>query len=157
MTNTEIGKRLNEWRTQMICENAGCGMPMIAAILIIAIMLFGSCATKSRIEYVDREVVKVQKQIVHDTLLQHTHDSIYHTVFQKGDTIFDTKYIEKTKWRDRIVVKTDTCYRDSIQTQIKETVVEKTKVPKWAYYCLSICILFIIIAILKLIRWLRAR
>ena len=157
MTNTEIGKRLNEWRTQMICENAGCGMPMIAAILIIAIMLFGSCATKSRIEYVDREVVKVQKQIVHDTLLQHTHDSIYHTVFQKGDTIFDTKYIEKTKWRDRVVVKTDTCYRDSIQTQIKETVVEKTKVPKWAYYCLSICILFIIIAILKLIRWLRAR
>jgi hypothetical protein len=141
----------------MICENAGCGTPMIAAILIIAIMLFGSCATKTKIEYRDREVVKVQKQVVHDTLLQHTHDSIYHTVFQKGDTIFDTKYIEKTKWRDRVVVKTDTCYRDSIQTQIKETVVEKTKVPKWAYYCLGICVLFIIFAILKLIRWLQIR
>lgn len=153
----EIGKRLNEWRTRMICENTGCGTPMIATILIIAIMLFSSCATKSRIEYVDREVVKVQKQVVHDTLLQHTHDSIYHTVFQKGDTVYDTKYVEKTKWRDRIVVKTDTCYRDSIQTQIKETVVEKTKVPKWAYYCLGICVLFIIFAILKLIRWLQIR
>lgn len=157
MTNTEIGKRLNEWRTQMICENAGCGTPMIAAILIMIVLLFGSCATKTKIEFRDREVVKVQKQVVHDTLLQHTHDSTYHTVFQKGDTVYDTKYVEKTKWRDRIVVKTDTCYRDSIQTQIKETVVEKTKVPKWAYYCLGICILFIIIAILKLIRWLRAR
>jgi len=157
MANTEIGKRLNAWRTQMIYENAGCGTPMIAAILIIAIMLFGSCATKTKIEYRDREVVKVQKQVVHDTLLQHTHDSIYHTVFQKGDTIYDTKYVEKTKWRDRVVVKTDTCYRDSIQTRIKETVVEKTKVPKWAYYCLGICVLFIIFAILKLTRWLQGR
>lgn len=155
MTDMDLGRRYNEWRQQIILENAGCGTPMFAAIVIVAVMIFGSCATKSHIEYVDREVVKVQKEIEHDTLLQHTHDSIYHTIFQKGDTIYDTKYIEKTKWRDRIVVKTDTCYRDSIQTQIKETVVEKTKVPKWAYYCLGICVLFVIIAILKLIRWLR--
>ena len=121
-------------------------------IFIFAFVVFCSCATKKKVEYVDREVVKYKKEVVHDTLMQHTHDSVYHTVFQKGDTIYDTKYVEKTKYRDRIVVKIDTCYRDSIQTVIKESVKEKQIIPKWCYFCLVVCGLFIIFAIVKLIR-----
>ena len=135
----------------------GCGSSIVATIVITLILVFSSCATKTKIEYVDREVVKWQKEVVHDTLINNMHDSVYHTVFQKGDTIYDTKYVEKTKYRDRVVVKTDTCYRDSIQVQIKESVVEKQKIPKWCHYCLGICIIMTIFAIVKTVLWLRKR
>ena len=136
--------------------NTGCFWQTIKICLIaLCVMMLASCATKTKIEYVDREVVKYQKELVHDTLIQHTHDSVYHTVFQKGDTVFDTKYVEKTKWRDRVVVKTDTCYRDSIQTVIKESVKEKQIIPKWCYFCLVVCAIFLIFAFRKLIQWLQ--
>lgn len=133
----------------------GCGMPIVVVILIAFVLALSSCAAKTKIEYVDREVVKYQKEVVHDTLFQHTHDSIYHTVFQKGDTVFDAKYVEKTKWRDRVVYKTDTCYRDSVYTQTKEKTVEKQTIPKWCYASLAISVIFFILAIRKLIRWLQ--
>ena len=123
--------------------------------VLFTVLILCSCATRTKIEYIDREVVKYQKQVVHDTLINNIHDSVYHTVFQRGDTIYDTKYVEKMKYRDRVVVKTDTCYRDSIQVQIKESVVEKQKIPKWCYYCLGICVLFVIFAFIKLVRWIR--
>ena len=143
------------WNESFHGGNLGCGTPLYAMIIVGVLFLLCSCATKKKIEYVDREVVKWQKEVVHDTLMQHTHDSIYYTVFQKGDTVYSTKYVEKTRWRDKIVVKTDTCYRDSIQTQIKETVVEKQKIPKWCWYCLGFCVLFIIFAFIKLVKWIQ--
>ena len=123
--------------------------------VILALLLLCSCATKTKIEYVDREVVKYQKQFVHDTLIQHTHDSVLHTIIQKGDTVFDTQYIVKTKYQDRVVYKADTCYRDSIQTVIKENVKEKQITPKWCYYLLVFSIIVIIFSIIKVIRWLQ--
>ena len=135
----------------------GCGSPIVATIIITLILVFSSCATKTKIEYVDREVVKYETKIQHDTLINNIHDSVYHTVFQKGDTIYDTKYVEKTKYRDRVVVRIDTCYRDSIQTVIKESVKEKQIIPKWCYYLLVFSIIVIIFAIVKVIRWLQIR
>ena len=152
MDNDELYARImHESLTQRNC----CGQAMLATIIIAIVLMFSSCETKKQIEYVDREVVKYQKELVHDTLIQHTHDSVYHTVFQKGDTVFDTKYVEKTKWRDRVVFKIDTCYRDSVYTQIKEKTVEKQIIPKWCYFCLVVCAIFLIFAIRKLIRWLQ--
>ena len=133
----------------------GCGSPIVAAIIITLILVFSSCATKREIQYVDRDVVKYETKVQHDTLINNIHDSVYHTVFQKGDTIYDTKYVEKTKYRDRVVVRIDTCYRDSIQTVIKESVKEKQIIPKWCYFCVVISILVIIFAIVKVIRWLQ--
>ena len=135
----------------------GCGSPIVAVIVVAIILVFSSCATKREIQYVDREVVKYETKIQHDTLINNIHDSVYHTVFQKGDTIYDTKYVEKTKYRDRVVVRIDTCYRDSIQTVIKESVKEKQIIPKWCYYLLVFSIIFIIFAINKIIRWLQTR
>lgn len=135
----------------------GCGSPIVATIIITLILVFSSCATKTKIEYVDREVVRHETKIQHDTLINNIHDSVYHTVFQKGDTIYDTKYVEKTKYRDRVVVRIDTCYRDSIQTVIKESVKEKQITPKWCYYLLVFSIIVIIFAIVKVIRWLQIR
>lgn len=124
--------------------------------VLTALFCLWGCATKTKVEYVDREVVKYQIKVQHDTLVQNTHDSVYHTIFQRGDTIYNTKYVEKIKYRDKIVYKTDTCYRDSINTEIRESVVEKQKIPKWCYFCLGICIIFIIFAILKLALWVRS-
>lgn len=133
----------------------GCGSPVVAVIVIAIVLMFSSCATKREMQYVDRDVVKYETKTQHDTLINNIHDSVYHTVFQKGDTIYDTKYVEKTKYRDRVVVKTDTCYRDSIQTVIKESVKEKQITPSWCYYCLVVSILFVIFAIVKAIRWIQ--
>lgn len=124
-------------------------------ILLSLVIALCSCATKTKIEYVDREVVKYKTIVQHDTLIQNTHDSIYHTIYQKGDTVYDTKYIEKTRWRDKVVVKTDTCYRDSIRTEIRESVVEKQKIPKWCYISLVISAIFVIFAIGKFVKWLQ--
>ena len=123
-------------------------------ILVLVIGLC-SCATKTKIEYVDREVVKYNTIVQHDTLIQNTHDSIYHTIYQKGDTVYDTKYIEKTRWRDKVVVKTDTCYRNSVRTEIRESVIEKQKIPKWCYVSLVISAIFVIFAIGKFVKWLQ--
>lgn len=147
---------INLWR-QCTLANCGCGTYVYTIIAFIVILTLSSCATKTKIEYRDRDVVKWQKEVVHDTLINNIHDSIYHTVFQRGDTIYDTKYVEKTKYRDRVVIKTDTCYRDSIQVQIKESVVEKQKIPKWCYYCLGCCVLFVIFAFIKIFRWVQIR
>lgn len=130
---------------------------VLFASTIVVLNILTSCSLLEKIEYRDRDVNHYITSTVHDTLLQHTHDSIYHTVFQKGDTVFDTKYVERIKWRDRVVVKIDTCYRDSIQTVINESVKEKQIIPKWCYYCLVICILFGIFAFIKLVRWLQIR
>lgn len=123
--------------------------------VFLCVVLLCSCATKTKIEYCDREVVKYEKQYVHDTTVVEKHDSVYHAIFQKGDTVYDTKYVERTRWRDRIVVKGDTCWKDSVVMEHKETVKEVVKYPKSYWYLLGFSILVIIFAIYKLTRWLR--
>ena len=130
---------------------------LLIVLGVFLVVFFPCCSTKKQIEYVDREVVRYETKIQHDTLINNIHDSVYHTIFQRGDTIYNTKYVERFKYRDKIVYKIDTCYRDSISTQIKESVKEKQIIPKWCYYCLGICILFIIFASMKLITWIRTR
>ena len=152
MDNNELYARIMQ---ESLMYRNGCGQTMLAMVIIAIILVFSSCATKKQIEYVDREVVKYETKIQHDTLINNIHDSVYHTVFQKGDTIYDTKYVEKTKWRDRVVYKTDTCYRDSVQTITIKKTIEKQIIPKWCRYCLVVCVIFIIFAIRKLIQWLQ--
>lgn len=135
--------------------NSGCGNLVLYAIIIAVIMLFSSCATKTKIEYRDRDVVKYNTSYVHDTTFVEKHDSVYHTIFQKGDTVYDTKYVERTRWRDNIVVKKDTCWRDSIVTIKNETVKEVTKIPKLFKITFVFSILVIIFAVVKSIRWLQ--
>lgn len=129
---------------------------IIASILFIT-LLFASCRPQKEIQYVDREVIKYVTQIQHDTLITNIHDSVYHTIFQKGDTIYNTKYVSKIQYKDRIVERIDTMYMDSINIEYKEKVVEITKTPKWCYYCLAISIICFIFAILKIYKWLTIR
>lgn len=120
---------------------------------IVALILYSSCATKTKIEYRDRDVNHYITNTVHDTLRQETHDSIFHTIYQKGDTIYNTKYIEKTKWKDRIVVKSDTCWRDSVVVQNKNTIKEVVKIPIIYKISLFLSIIFCIFVVIKLLKW----
>lgn len=121
--------------------------------VVVALICFCSCATKTKVEY--RDVNHYITNTIHDTLIDKTTDSVYVNVLVKGDTVFVTKYKEKTRWRDKIVERHDTCWRDSVVTQYKETVKEVTKIPKLYKFSLIISILCIIFAIKKIVRWLQ--
>lgn len=124
-------------------------------IILLGIICFASCKTAHDVEYADREVVKYVKSVETDTLIVNTHDSVWVSEKTSGDTIFLTKYVWKEVYRDKVVNKIDTCYQDSIQIETQEKIVEKKIIPKWCYYSLVVCFLFIIFAIVKVVRWLR--
>lgn len=123
--------------------------------MVFALICFTSCATKTKIEYRDRDVNHYITNTVHDTLVDKTTDSVYFEVKVKGDTVYATKYKEKTRWRDRIVIKHDTCRVDSIVTIRKEVTKEITKIPKLFKISMVFSILVIIFAFVKLFRWLQ--
>ena len=127
----------------------------IAMIVIVAIIMLSSCATKTKIEYRDRIVDHYNTVVQHDTLREHTSDSIFEKIYVKGDTVYNTKYVERTKWRDRIVERHDTCWRDSITTEYKETTKEVVKYQKTYWWFLGFIILSFIFAFVKLTRWLK--
>ena len=118
------------------------------------ILLFSSCATKTKIEYVDREIVKYEYKTNVDTILENTHDSIFQIIYQKGDTVYNTKYLEKTKYKYKYLCYTDTIYKDSIQTLYKQVVTEKKIIPKWCYSSLAVWLLLLIFATYKVYKWL---
>lgn len=128
---------------------------IIFLMISVCVVALCSCSPKTQIEYVDREVVKYEKQYVYDTTYLEKHDSVLHTIFQKGDTVYDTQYIVRVKYKDRVVYRADTCYRDSIQTEYKETVKEKSVIPKWCYYTLVAWLVIILFVGIKVYRWTR--
>lgn len=136
---------INLWRESLCTNKLGCGTPMFAIIVVGILIFLSSCATKTNVEYVDREVVRYESKIQIDTLINNVHDSIF--VERNGDTVFVNKWhtVIKEKIKERI----DTCWRDSIRTQTTEKVVEKQIIPKWCYGSLVVCLLFIVFVIIK--------
>lgn len=129
-------------------------MKKIIYCFLITLCL-SSCATRTRIEYRDRDVNHYVTNNVHDTLIIGTTDSTYVYVTTKGDTVYQTVYRERTRWRDRIVERHDTCWRDSVATEYKESVREVVKFPKTYWWFLGISIISVIFAFVKVSRWLR--
>ena len=134
-------------------SNIGCGTPLYAVILVCVLFFFCSCATRTKVEY--RDVNHYITNTVHDTLVDKSTDSVFVNKYIKGDTVFYEKYKEKTRWRDRVVEKHDTCYRDSIVTIKQEKTVEVVKIPKIFKISMVFSILTIIFAFIKLYRWIR--
>lgn len=110
--------------------------------IICAIFLLSGCATKSKIEYRDRDVIRYIKSIQHDTLLNNVHDSVYNNIYTKGDTVYNIKYKERISYKDRIVYRNDTIKKDSIQVVNKESTIIKNKVPKWCWILLVVNLIF---------------
>lgn len=136
-------------REVQVCD--GCfGASIAYGLILILVLLFSSCATKTRIEYRDRDVNHYINKEVHDTLVERITDSVFLETKQSGDTIYITKYKEKTRWKEKIVERHDTCWRDSITTQYKETTKEITKYPKSYWWFMGISIISVIFAIYKI-------
>ena len=108
---------------------------------MVTVLLFVGCATKSKIEFRDRDVFKYITSVQHDTLVNNIHDSVYNNIFTRGDTVYNVKYKERIAYRDRIVLRNDTIKKDSIQTQYKENTIIKNKIPKWCWILLVINII----------------
>lgn len=122
---------------------------------IVMLNVLTSCSLLEKIEYSDRVVDHYNTVTVHDTTKIKEKDSTYHFIRVVNDTVYDTKYTEKTRWRDRIVERHDTCWRDSIVTEYKETVKEVTKIPKIYKISFVFAILCCIFALIKLTKWLK--
>lgn len=127
------------------------------AACMAAVLVLASCASRKQIEYIDRDVVRYQVLERHDTITENVHDSIYHTVFQKGDTVYDTKYIERTRYKVKVVERTDTVVNVETVVQTKEKIVERKVTPKWCYALLIFCILFSINELKKIVKWLQTK
>lgn len=131
-----------------------CKMKKIL-FLLITFLLVGC---KTYIPVPEYHNVYVEK---HDTLV--TRDSIYQKdsvyMWMQGDTIWKEKFsvLYKDIWRDRIV------YRDSIRVdsiRVPMPVVTERKMrwqDKAAYIGLGFVISLVIIIVVFIVRWLRAR
>ena len=144
------------WQQNQMLNN-GCGTPIYIAVIVFVVMFLSSCATRTKIEYRDRDVNHYITNTIHDTLRIKETDSVHHEIITRNDTVFDTKYVEKTRWHDRIVEKHDTCWRDSVTTEYKEKVSEVVKYPKTYWWLLGISIFSFIFAFVKLMIWLRIK
>ena len=130
----------------------GCGVPTcLAVVVFIVVMFFSSCATRTKIEYKDRDVYHYVTKVEKDTVMERVHDSVY--IHERNDTVWFEKW--HTKYIDKIVERHDTCWRDSLVTEYKETIKEVVKYPKTYWWFLGISIISIIFAFVKVSRWLR--
>ena len=116
MTKEERLMYVEQWRKQQLM-NSGCGTPVLYAIIIAVIMLFSSCATKTKIEYRDRVSI--------DTLYRS--DSTI--IREKGDTVF----LEKYKYIYRVKELRDTVNVTDTITVVKpvEVTKEVNKLHNW--------------------------
>jgi len=124
-------------------------------IFILVLFFLSSCATKTKVEYRDHDITHYITNVVHDTLVDRTTDSVYFETLIRGDTVFQTKYKERTRWKERVVERHDTCWKDSVVMEYKETIKEITKIPKIYKVSLIISILLVIFAIIKIIRYIQ--
>ena len=124
-------------------------------LVVGLLLLLTSCATKTKIEYRDRDVNNYITNTVHDTLIDKTTDSVYFEVKVKGDTVFQTKYRERVVWKEKIKEQHDTLWRDSVVTEYKETVKEVVKIPNIYKFSLVFMVIGVIFAFIKFTRWLK--
>lgn len=124
-------------------------------LVVVLLLLLSSCATKTKIEYRDRDVNHYITNTVHDTLIDKTTDSVYFEVKVKGDTVFQTKYRERVVWKEKIKEQHDTLWRDSVVTEYKETVKEVVKIPNIYKFSLVFMVIGVIFAFIKFTRWLK--
>lgn len=134
-------------------QNGGClGRTLMFLMLaVVFCMAFSSCATRTKIEYRDRDVYHYVTKVEKDTVTERVHDSVY--IHERNDTVWFEKW--HTKYVDKIVERHDTCWRDSVVTEYKETTKEVVKFPKTYWWFLGISIISIIFAFVKVSRWLR--
>ena len=113
-------------------------------IAFLCLVILSSCSSLTKVEYVYRDVIKteIKYETKHDSVF--VHDSVYHTVIQKGDTVYDTKVIEKTKYKEMIKYRDSIAVKDSVVYIDKVKTIEKKTIPSWCYFFIFLSILLIV-------------
>lgn len=122
--------------------------PIIACLLLWAVLLVLLLSSCSRSVYVPVETVRVDtfvKTAVRVDSVRLT-DSVYVSERTVGDTVYIVK--TRTQWRDRLQLRVDTVYRSKTDTitKVVEVVVEKKakrrKVWPWVLGALAVGVVF---------------
>ena len=122
--------------------------PIIACLLLWAVLLVLLLSSCSRSVYVPVETVRVDtfvKTAVRVDSVRLT-DSVYVSERTVGDTVYIVK--TRTQWRDRLQLRVDTVYRSQTDTitKVVEVVVEKKakrqKVWPWLLGALAVGVVF---------------
>lgn len=104
--------------------------------ILLALLLFGACKTKEVVKVVPEVHYKDQVQVLKDSVF--LHDSVFNTIYARGDTVFVERYKYKYYTKERL--KYDTIIvRDSVPYPI-EVVKYKTKQSKLAWWLFIISI-----------------
>ena len=94
-----------------------CFMTALIVIFFVTLCFFLSgCRSVHDVEYISRTDTITRNVVSHDSIF--LHDSVYHEVIQRGDTIYNTKFVLNTRYKDRVlhdsiyISKTDTVYHE---------------------------------------------
>lgn len=138
-------------------HNDGC-LSMFIWLVVSGLVCFfmGSCKTKyvSVPEYHTEYVYKTDSFMLRDSIYER--DSVY--IVKSGDTIttYKTKILYRDRWRN--VVKVDSFIKtDSIRVPVPVVTNKVRWQDKAAYIGLGIVISLVIIIVVIMVRWLRAR
>ena len=100
--------------------------------LLVAVCSLAACQTVRRVpvsasDSVRRDSIAVRYQ--RDTVRELVRDSVI--IMQRADTVFVTRW--RTLFRDRISLRTDTVYRDRVQTQarVEQVTIREDNAPGW--------------------------
>lgn len=158
MEDDNIRLRERSWCEYEISERGGCiGFIIYAIIILCLVLMCAGCQTRTKIEYRDNVVDHYITKVVHDTLRENTSDSVYHEVVVRNDTVYNTKYKERIKYRDRVVERHDTCWRDSVVTEYKETTKEVRYIPNVYKWAMGIAIFSVLFVAYKIYRKLKGK
>ena len=115
---------------------------MIRYILIITLMIgFLACKPIKQIEYRDSVKIEFRDMLRVDSVLNTIKDSIY----INGDTI----KIYRDRWRDRVVLRSDTVYKEVKVADIKkELIIERLTIFDWLKAMIVGALIYAIISLI---------
>ena len=116
-------------------------------VLLILSMLTVSCRTYQASSE-SRSDLKIERRLENEQVVCYIHDSV---VVVRNDTAV----VRETKWRDRIVEHTITKV-DTVQVEVEkvvseEKIVEKKVIPRWAWWCLGVCVFLIVVLVIWIV------
>lgn len=116
-------------------------------VLVTGLMLMPSCRTEKTLTK-NVSAINNERRIENEQVVCYIHDSV---VVVRNDTAV----VRETKWRDRIVEHTITKV-DTVQVEVEkvvseEKIVEKKVIPRWAWWCLGVCVFLIVVLVIWIV------
>lgn len=117
-------------------------------IIFVTLFLLVGCKTKYIDKPIEIPIIKTEYKHLVDSV--YIHDSIFHTIEKKGDTVYDTKNVYKIQYKSitDTLIKTDTItqpiyIKEYIEN--KPTFIDKVKIfVDYFMKCIICCIILLV-------------